>query len=269
MSNIPINSGTGPGVAVDLVGTDNYQVVKIMQAVAGNSASLSTLLTITGSVGIAGTPAVTAANVTIASIATGTVNVVNVLSASNVTVASLTTGTVNVVNTVAVTQPTQNIKMAYVASTAPTITLTTLAASSARQSTAFVNTASNYLDGGMLIALKTTSGTHGADLVAYCHFYASPDGVNWTNPITSGTDALVTISTGMNLYGPAVINFGTSVTGLYAATRVIASIASIFGGQLPQQWGVVIENKVGLAFTNVGGDQVVNFYPTYQTIGTT
>lgn len=226
MSNIPINSGTGPGVAVDLVGTDNYQVVKIMQGGVGVTGGLSSVLTIAGTVSVSGGGS-------------------------------------------AVTIPTQNIKMAYVASTSPTITLTTLAASSARQSTAFVNTISNYLDGSMLIALKTTSGTHGSDLVAYCHFYASPDGVNWSNPITSGTDAVVVITTGMNLYGPAIVNFGTSVTGLYAATRMIASVAGIFGGQLPQQWGVVIENKTGLAFTATGADQVVNFYPTYQVMGTT
>ncbi len=89
MSSIPINSGTGPGVAVDLIGTDNYQVVKIMQAASGATAALSATLAVSGTMSVA-------------AITTGTVNVVNVLSASGVTIAAITTGTVNVINTVAI-----------------------------------------------------------------------------------------------------------------------------------------------------------------------
>lgn len=48
MSNIPINSGTGPRVAVDLVGTDNYQIVKIMQAGSGTTGSLASVLVVSG-----------------------------------------------------------------------------------------------------------------------------------------------------------------------------------------------------------------------------
>jgi hypothetical protein len=50
MSNIPINSGTGPGVAVDLVGTDNYQIVKIMQSALGATGTLGSTLAISGTV---------------------------------------------------------------------------------------------------------------------------------------------------------------------------------------------------------------------------
>lgn len=50
MSGLSINTGTGPQVAVDAVGTDNYQIVKIMQAISGGSASLATTLAISGTV---------------------------------------------------------------------------------------------------------------------------------------------------------------------------------------------------------------------------
>lgn len=82
IENIPINSGTGPKVAVDLVGTDNYQVVKIMPFTDGATGAIWT-----GNV-----------NVT-----TGTVNVIGVISASNVTVASVATGTFTVAGTPTVT----------------------------------------------------------------------------------------------------------------------------------------------------------------------
>lgn len=188
MAGIPINSGTGPEVATDLVGTDNYQIVKVIQGAAGATVGMGNAFVVTGSVsvgvstltattgtfsitgpvfvtntgvfnvatittllgtvsvsgggggvqypindtsmlatgtgtlilglqtgattsrGIAVTttgaqfvvfPAaqiVTAANVTIASVTTGTMNVINVLSASGVTIASVATGTMNVIN---------------------------------------------------------------------------------------------------------------------------------------------------------------------------
>jgi hypothetical protein len=46
MSGLPINTGTGPYVAVDPVGTDNYQIVKIMQAISGGTATLSSTLAV-------------------------------------------------------------------------------------------------------------------------------------------------------------------------------------------------------------------------------
>lgn len=103
MATIPINSGTGPGVAVDSVGTDNYQIVKVMQAAAGATAGLGGPWSVTGTVSVGVTSlTATTGTFTIASITTGTVSVINVLSASGVTVANITTGTVSVVGTVAV-----------------------------------------------------------------------------------------------------------------------------------------------------------------------
>ncbi len=59
MSSIPIISGTGPGVAVDLIGTDNYQIVKIMQANLGTTASLSSAIVVTGVITNGGTVTIT------------------------------------------------------------------------------------------------------------------------------------------------------------------------------------------------------------------
>jgi len=122
---IQINTGTGPIVAAELIGTAALQRVKL---VLGNvdtdsgDVSVSNMLPITGTgltiASIAtGTVnvvnVISASNVTVASVATGTMNVVNVLSASGVTVASVATGTMNVVNTVTVTAA--NVTVASVA----------------------------------------------------------------------------------------------------------------------------------------------------------
>lgn len=164
---------------------------------------------------------------------------------------------------------TGDVILKYPASTALTCTLTTLASGAGRQALSVANSASGYTDGQMVIALKTTSGTHGASFVCYAHFYGGPSTTGpWPNPITTDTDAAVTITTGMNFLGPAVINFGTSATGLYTATCMIGSVAALFGGQLPMQFGVVIENQTNIALTNVGGDHSVTFYPTYMNVST-
>lgn len=75
-----INATTVKGFRLSTTGDPG-----VSQVGTWNISTVSTLL---------GTMTVTAANVTIASVTTGTMNVVNVLSASGVTVASITTGTV-------------------------------------------------------------------------------------------------------------------------------------------------------------------------------
>ena len=152
----------------------------------------------------------------------------------------------------------------YGAATTATCTLTTLAQAAGRECTAIVNTGSKALDYMCYIQLKTTTGTHASDLVCYAHFYGSPDATNWDGPAT-GTDAAVTISTGMNLKGPVVINFGTSTTGLMSQKHLIASVADVFRGVIPPHFGVVIENKTNLALTATAADNVVIFYPISDT----
>lgn len=53
---IPVDSGTGPNVAVDSVGSNNFQIVKIMQAPDGTTAGLSATLAVSGNVAVVNTP---------------------------------------------------------------------------------------------------------------------------------------------------------------------------------------------------------------------
>lgn len=152
----------------------------------------------------------------------------------------------------------------YGATVVATCTLTTLANGSGRECTAISNTGTKALDYACMITLKTTTGTHGSDLACYAHFYGSPDGTNFDFPVT-GTDAAVTINTGMNLKGPVPIIFGTSTTGLLSQKRYIGSVAAIFGGNVPPAFGVVIENKTNLALTNTAGDHSIVFLPISDT----
>lgn len=82
MSGIPINSGTGPIVTVDLVGTDNQQVMKVSLAASGatgsflNAVALSVTNTSTAVVSVGNTPSVNVANAPVVSISAGTITTV-------------------------------------------------------------------------------------------------------------------------------------------------------------------------------------------------
>lgn len=153
-------------------------------------------------------------------------------------------------------------------SSALTVTLIALSGSTARQVIAYANSGSNFTDGMLLVRLHTTTGTHGDALACYIHGYASPNNSAWSDPITTSTDLAVTITTGMNLVGPWVVNFGTSVTGLAQKVAVIPSVANFFGGQLPAFFGFVVENKVSVALSGTAGNQEVTFYPTFENVST-
>lgn len=88
---------TGRGIAITTTGAQ-YVVFPAAQIVTAANVTIASITTGTMNV----INVLSASGVTIASVTTGTMNVVNVLSASGVTIASMTTGTVNVVNTVAI-----------------------------------------------------------------------------------------------------------------------------------------------------------------------
>lgn len=97
IENVPINSGTGPKIAVDLVGTDNFQAVKIMQGTDGTTGGGF----FTGTVSLSGTSNVSVVNmVTISGSATalpsGTQNV-SVVNTPTVTATPTGTQDVNIV----------------------------------------------------------------------------------------------------------------------------------------------------------------------------
>jgi hypothetical protein len=94
IENIKIDSGTGPAVAIDQVGTDCYQIVKVVQAGDGSAGTLGNVFTVTEAgtvpISVASLPAISGSvSVINTPVVTATVTVMPVLSASNVTVASL------------------------------------------------------------------------------------------------------------------------------------------------------------------------------------
>jgi hypothetical protein len=153
----------------------------------------------------------------------------------------------------------------YGTSTAVTITLASLPTTSARCSTVIVNDTSTgmYTDYMGIIALRTTTGTHASDMCCYAYLFGGT-GTDYDSPGTNA-DGAVTVATSWNLKGPVVINFGTSVTGLISQTKVFM-VSPIFGGEIPAQFGVILQNQTGITLDSTAGNLSVNFIPVYHTM---
>ena len=146
-----------------------------------------------------------------------------------------------------------------------TITLTSLPSTSGRCSTVIVNDTATgkFTDYMGIVALRTTTGTHASDMACYCYLFGGT-GTVYDSPGTNG-DVAVTVATTWNLRGPQVINFGTSLTGLMSQTKMFF-VSPMFGGEVPPQFGVILQNQTGIALDSTAANLSINFIPVYHTI---
>lgn len=126
---------------------------------------------------------------------------------------------------------------------AVTITLSSLATSSARQSVPVDNTSNVFLDA--LVMAKIVSSTAGTAATGYVNVYAFGT-VNSTTPLyTDGattSDAAITMTSPPNMRLIGVLNVVATASTYIGGPW---SVAPAFGGVLPSHWGVVVENKSG------------------------
>lgn len=142
-------------------------------------------------------------------------------------------------------------QISYATSLPYSITIANLADSSAREGAFIDNTSTLYLDAMMYFSIQLQIGTPASDRVVNFWFYASEDGTNYTDNAT-GTNAPITLRNPNNFRGPWTL-FTPDAGGITYKT-VIPSVAAFFGGNLPRRWGVVIENRTGLALNATEGN---------------
>jgi len=143
-------------------------------------------------------------------------------------------------------------KIAYAGSTAITITAPASSATAGQCCAAVDNTSNLYLDAMVMVQVVNPAGAPANDKGYYIYVYGSQDGTNYnisTNEMaTPGTNAACTPDSPTNLLGPIFMETGTASKTF---TYVIGSIASFFGGIMPQKWGVVIRNYSGNTATTL------------------
>jgi hypothetical protein len=159
-----------------------------------------------------------------------------------------------------------DVKTAYGANgQALTITLASLADSSTagRESTAVDNGTDLFLDVLITCKVKTqNSGSIVAPSAAFVWAYASVDnGTEYPDAVT-GTDAAITLNnpTQLKLLGAV---YAAAINTTYKGGPW--SLAALYGGRMPEVWGVVVVNDTGTALSATGSDHSVEYQGIYAT----
>lgn len=146
--------------------------------------------------------------------------------------------------------------IAYATAASVTLTATSLADGSWRQSTAVDNTTNLYMDahiGGSIQTGTTPTANGTIDIYAYGTY----DGTNYTGG-ASGTDGAYTAD-GEELLFPLLLSITVDATSDQDYVFGPVSVAQAFGGVLPSKWGIVIENNTGAALNATGTNNEVQF----------
>jgi hypothetical protein len=134
-----------------------------------------------------------------------------------------------------------------------TCTLASLASGNARESTVVDNTSDLFLD--VLACVRITlanGGTLASDKKVYVYAYGTVDAATPIYPDkVTGSDAAITLDDPTQLKLIGVIECASYVTAtVITFTMEPTSVAQVFGGLLPEKWGIVVQNKTGIAFTS-------------------
>ncbi len=153
-----------------------------------------------------------------------------------------------------------DLKLAFGPSTGIVITLASLASTAARQSAFVDNSGNQFVDALVALDFKLAAGSPSDDRAVYVFAYASEDGANYSDN-ASGSDAALTMRNPTNLRLVAVCN--TPDSGGLTYKIAPSSVAAAFGGWLPRRWGIVVQNRSGLAFSATEGDHSKRFTGVY------
>ena len=134
-----------------------------------------------------------------------------------------------------------DVKVKYgTASQSITCTITSLGNNGQRQSTALDNTSNLFLDALVFVTVKSAAASTSATGIVNVYAYGSSDGGSTYSDTCTGSDGAVTLTAPPNLKLIGTINVVANSTTYHGGPF---SVAAAFGGQLPDHWGIVVENK--------------------------
>lgn len=158
-----------------------------------------------------------------------------------------------------------DIKVAYATAAAFTITMASLADSGTvgRESLSVDNASTKYLDALVTGKIKTqNSGAISAPSAVFVYVYGSIDGTTFPDTVT-GADSAITINnpTQLKLLGAI---YAAAINTTYKGGPW--SVASLFGGRMPMEWGIVVVNDCGTALSSTEGDHGFSYQGVYNTL---
>lgn len=141
-----------------------------------------------------------------------------------------------------------------------TISLASVTSGSSRESTLIDNTTNLFLDALVQAKVKTGAGALSGDKAVYIYAWGTADTSTPTYPDTvTGTDAAITVNSPTQLKLLGTIWCAASSTSYISEPF---SVASLFGGNLPAKWGLVVTNSTGATLDTTAG----NFDVFYQGV---
>lgn len=148
---------------------------------------------------------------------------------------------------------------------AMTITLGGLASAAARESSAIDNRTDRFLDVLVQCKFKTNASAPTGDKAVYVYAYGTcDDGTTYADVVT-GSDAAITLTNPTNLRLLGIVNCPAASTTYKGEPW---SLASVFGGQVPAFWGVVVVNATGNALDATNGNHTVRYQGLRQELVT-
>ena len=164
------------------------------------------------------------------------------------------------------------IKVSYpsTSTASVTITLTSLAANAvgvftAGRASAVINNGAaldldNLLSGKIQVGTTTPVASRSINIYAYAPYVNAAGTATYPDTLT-GADAAITF-TSANTQNSAVrfvANIIIDVTASASYYFAPVSIASVFGGSLPQFWGVFVAHDTGSALSATAGNLVLTY----------
>ena len=165
-----------------------------------------------------------------------------------------------------------DVKLAYGSSAAFTIGIESTASSSTfvagRESTAVSNTTNLYLD--YLISGEITVGTSPtADTEIKVYAYGSQNDTPDYPDVLDGTDSDETFTSAaikdasLHLLAVLRVDSATSDRTYYFAP---VSLAAVFGGVVPKNFGVFVTHNTGVNLNATAGNHKINYTGVYETV---
>lgn len=150
--------------------------------------------------------------------------------------------------------------ISYPASAALTITLASLGASATagRESTAIDNTSNLYID-AILGGFITVGTTPTNNTLIEVWVYGSYDGTTYAASATGSDAALTPAQQDKTLMKLGTYIPVTATTSNVKHNFIIGSVANLFGGVMPQKWGVWVLNNSGAALNSTAGNHEIKY----------
>lgn len=145
-----------------------------------------------------------------------------------------------------------------------TCSLASLANNGARASTVIDNSSNLFLDALVQLTVRSGPASTSTTGVVYVYVYATADGGTTYSDGATGSDADITLTSPNNVRLIGVINIVSNATSYKSSPM---SVASAFGGILPEKWGIIVENRTGGTLDSTEGSHAKFYQGVYaQTI---